>query len=165
MSKLPSRREFALPVAQRSHWVRAPRRASRLATADAKRFSSPTSLMRNLYCGPLLWLERWMALSADHGSSSVMWKRRLWFLTPVEAASERIAINLPSFWKWFFSWRSWKDWEVRKVGGLKKAVHFYLAYLNVDLVHPSFTFPLFIDNLHLVFKRIIALDLASLLAG
>ena len=40
--------ELAEPVARRSPWVSAPSKARRLATAEAKRFSPPTSLMRNL---------------------------------------------------------------------------------------------------------------------
>mmetsp|Transcript_31322 Transcript_31322/g.78485 ORF Transcript_31322/g.78485 Transcript_31322/m.78485 type:complete len:201 (+) Transcript_31322:1322-1924(+) len=48
-----------------------------------------------------------MALSADHGSSSVMWQRRRWLATrlsacsdtPVLAASEMIAMSLSPHWK------------------------------------------------------------------
>mmetsp|Transcript_34419 Transcript_34419/g.73310 ORF Transcript_34419/g.73310 Transcript_34419/m.73310 type:complete len:230 (-) Transcript_34419:2319-3008(-) len=48
MSKLPNPSELADPVARRSPWVRAPRSANLLATAEAKRFSPPTSLIKNL---------------------------------------------------------------------------------------------------------------------
>ena len=63
--------------------------------------NSPKSVVTSLYTGAVTWLERWVrpscwiALSADHGSSIVKWRRRRRFLAecaawremPVEAAS------------------------------------------------------------------------------
>ena len=106
--------DFETPVARRSPWVRAPSDCSRLTTAAQKRRSPPSGDTNSLYSGADAWFARWdrpiccSVLSADHGSSSVMWTRRLLFLTraccsackdiPDDAASEMIAISFSPRW-------------------------------------------------------------------
>mmetsp|Transcript_33641 Transcript_33641/g.101572 ORF Transcript_33641/g.101572 Transcript_33641/m.101572 type:complete len:282 (-) Transcript_33641:211-1056(-) len=112
-----SPRPLAPTVPRRSPCVSAPSDSSLRATADAKRRSPPTDEMRNLYSGADDWFDRcdrpncWIALSADHGSSSVMCTRRRWFPTtrlacneiPADAASEMMATNFRPSLNAFFS--------------------------------------------------------------
>mmetsp|Transcript_7569 Transcript_7569/g.23809 ORF Transcript_7569/g.23809 Transcript_7569/m.23809 type:complete len:295 (+) Transcript_7569:1373-2257(+) len=109
-----SPRPLAPTVPRRSPCVSAPSDSSLRATADAKRRSPPTDEMRNLYSGAEAWFDRcdrpncWIALSADHGSSSVMCTRRRRFVTrawfsawseiPDDAASEIIATSFRPLW-------------------------------------------------------------------
>ena len=74
---------------------------------DAKRCSPARSDMSSMYSGADVWFDLcvlpncWMALSADHGSSSVMCTLRFLFLTllsawsemPLDAASEMTATH------------------------------------------------------------------------
>jgi len=100
--------------ARRSPCVSAPRLSRRLTTAAQKRRSPPRGDTRSLYSGAETWFDRWdrpicwIVLSADQGSSSVMWTRRRWFLTraafsawsemPDDAASEMMATSLRPAW-------------------------------------------------------------------
>jgi len=95
----------ALDVARRSPLVSAPSCDRRLATADANLCSPPMPETSRQYWGAEDWFDRWerpscwTALSADHGNSRVMCRRRRWLTarlsacneTPVLAASDMMA--------------------------------------------------------------------------
>ena len=74
------------PAAFLSPLVRAPRFSNRRAMTEANLLSPASSEMRNKYCGGTTWLDLCVlpncciALSAVHGSSSVMCSLCFWFL-------------------------------------------------------------------------------------